>query len=614
VHWRAVSFAGGTAGPSLRRSSGDVLPRLAALGLPTPPGFTLSVEDRPADATAADVAAAMWCDVVERLSAVERATGRRLGDPDQPLLLAVRVGAPDVPGRTNTILNLGLDAPVLAALVEREGERFAAELELRFLRSFAAVVHGVPESSAPRADDPAAAAAAVRDDLDARGLPPVPDAPPDQLRAALRAAWDRYDDEAGRRFRRVADPTSGDAAVTAVTVTVQAMALGNRDDGRSGSGVAFSRDPSTGSPDPRGDFRRGAQGVGTGGAGDEPQQLDVLRAGLPDQADALNVALALVETELRDACEVDFTVEAGELSILRARPARRSRLAAVRIAVDLVDEGLLDVAAALDRIPTSAMARLQRPVLARGQALDVVGRGTAASPGIAVGRIALDPATALDLVDDGDPVVLVRPETTPADLGAMLECVAVVTEQGGHASHAAVVARGLGRPAVCGVDELWVDARRGRATVGDRELAAGDTVTVDGTTGMVVAGAARLVPALPDLRVARVLAWAAERQGPPIGPAPADAVVVRAPDRVPRDRSAVVVVEEDPDVADPATLLRRTAEAVVVAGVTARYLRLPDPSVPADLRPPDVGWDGLVADPGSWAAQLVAGRLRPRRG
>nr|MBF6618860.1 pyruvate, phosphate dikinase [Patulibacter sp.] len=437
--WSVVSFgAGGSgAGSGLVGARGAGLWRLAALGLPTPPGFVLRIDGWPTQPVDEELEQLIWSTVVERISHLEQATGRRLSDPDRPLLLSVRSSArAPVPGRNHTILNLGLDAPARAAVAGQRGERFASELELRFLQSFGAVVHGIEGDDGGSVDEQLLAARAR---LGGANGATVPDTALGQLRTAINRLWSIDDDELTRRFaRRAAIATS----TTGLELVVQAMVFGNLPGGRSGSGVVYSRNPLSGTPEPHGGFAAGHQGTGSGSRQPAEQPIAAFRATFSDVAEDLDDALALIETELRDMCEVDFTVEDGRLSVLRVRSGRRSRPAAVRIAVDLVDEGILDVDAALDRIPTSALARLQAPVLAAGQELDLLARGAPAAPGIVVGRLALDAAAAFDLVDRGHAAVLVRPETTPADLEAMLECSAVITAIGGVDSHAAVAETG----------------------------------------------------------------------------------------------------------------------------------------------------------------------------
>lgn len=610
--WSVVSFGAGSPRSGLVGASSPGLWRLAALGLPTPPGFVLAIDGWPTQRVDDDLEQMIWSTVVERISHLEQATGRRLSDPDRPLLLSVRSSArAPVPGRNHTILNLGLDQPAHAAVAAQHGDRFAAELELRFLQSFGAVVHGMDADDAGPLEERLATA---RDRFCGPDRPAVPHTALAQLRMALNRLWSIDDDEVTRRFVRRAAiaPTT-----TGLELVVQAMVFGNLPGERSGSGVVYSRNPLSGSPEPHGGFAAGHQGTGSGSGRPAEQPIVALRTTFPDVAEDLEGALALVETELRDMCEVDFTVEDARLSVLRVRRGRRSRPAAVRIAVDLVDEGILDVDAALDRIPTSALARLQAPVLAAGQALDVLGSGAPAAPGVAVGRLALDAAAALDLVDRGEPVVLVRPETTPADLEAMLECSAVVTAIGGVDSHAAVVARGIGRPAVCGVDTLRIDERARVVTFGGHQVAEGESVVVDGTGGAVLAGGARLVPAMPDLRTARVLDWLAERRGrAELVAAVASATVVRAPDDLvglAPESTTALVLEEDPDAPDPSVRLTEMVGAIRRAGLgVPLYLRLPDLQTVGDVRPPAAPWAGVVADPEAWAAQLVAARIPVR--
>ncbi|MDX8152692.1 pyruvate, phosphate dikinase [Patulibacter brassicae] len=609
----AIPFASGVESAELLGGKGASLARMAALGLPTPPGFTITTDGWRAYHAEGRMPQLLRGELVERISDLEAQLDRRFGDPDRPLLVSVRSGAPiSMPGMMDTILNLGLDPRAVEGLARATDEAFAWQVYVRFLRMFATVVRRVPaadlDAATADAADPPAEAAAIQALTEERTGRPIPDHAPDQLREAVVAVWESWDSRRARRYRRFA--SIPDDLGTAVTV--QAMVFGNQDED-SGTGVVFTRDPATGAPDLYGDYLPRAQGEDIVAGGHNTRPLEEMRATMPRPYAELERALPLIEAEYRDMCDVEFTVERGKLWILQARPGQRSGPAAVRIAVDLVDEALIDEETALARIPASAMERLQAPVLARDQQLDVVGRGTPASPGAAVGIVALDADRADALAGEGHSVILVRPETSPEDIDGMIACAGIVTALGGRTSHAAVVARGIGRPAVCGVDGLSVDLDARIARFGDREIAEGEVVSLDGETGAVAAGEAVLVPAQPDPRVARVLAWADERRAVRItAEAPEDAVAVDGPEAVLDELAGRTVIVDVPwEGAQSAMLLERTVAALGEAAVGALYLRLPERLADGDLCPPDARWIGLVADPEAWPSRLVAARLMP---
>jgi pyruvate,orthophosphate dikinase len=295
-------------------------------------------------------------------------------------------------------------------------------------------------------------------------------------------------------------------------VVVQLMAFGNRG-ASSGSGVAFTRDPSTGAKGAYGDFLFCAQGEDVVSGEHDTLPLSALEERLPAVADQLQHVFSTLERHTRDLCDVEFTVEEGTLWILQTRPGQRSGRAAVRIATALVDEGLIDVAEALARVSDDQLAAAGAPVFAEElPRAAVLARGLAASPGAVVGKAALDSDRARQLHEQGESVILVRPTTSPADLPGVLASVGVVTGRGGRTSHAAVVARGLGRPAVCGVGEVRVTPDGGSAAIGGVTISEGDVLSVDGDRGVVALGEHPLSPAPEaDPSLARFLRWRSER-------------------------------------------------------------------------------------------------------
>jgi pyruvate,orthophosphate dikinase len=588
---------------------GASLARMAALDLPVPPGFTITTDGWRAYHDHGGLPDDLRGELLERVAELEAAIGRGFGSDERPLLVSVRSGAPmSMPGMMDTVLNLGLNRRTVRALAATTGDEFAWAVYARFLRMFATIVRGLADADlASVSGTDEAAASELLAVIAERSGSPVPDDARDQLEEAVIAVWRSWDSRRAVRYRRFA--RIPDDLGTAVTV--QAMVFGNQDE-RSGTGVVFTRDPTTGSPEVYGDYLPRAQGEDIVAGSHNTLPLETMRESVPEAYDQLLEQLTTIETAYRDMCDVEFTVESGRLWILQARPGQRGGPAAVRIAVDLVDAGLLTPDEALDRIPVSAMERLQAPIFSPDQQLDELGRGIPASSGAASGRAVFDADRAQELAANGDPVVLIRPETSPEDIGGMIACAAIVTAIGGRTSHAAVVARGIGRPAICGVEDLSVDPVARRARFGDRELAEGELVSVDGEAGIVAAGRAELVAQPTDPRVERALAWADERRGVALTTeGPADAIVVTALDDVPDDATgAPVLLDLEWEGEQTSAVLERTVAALRAAGAPALWLRLPETIGDGDLRLPPARWAGLVVgDPTDWAARLIAARV-----
>jgi pyruvate,orthophosphate dikinase len=583
---------------------GASLARMSALGLPIPPGFTITT-DAWRDWRAGDdrFVEQIRAQVAESIAHLESVLGRTFGDPGNPLLISVRSGAPrSMPGMMDTILNLGLTDATVEGLAAQTSRAFATDVYTRLLSMYARIVREVPADEVQPLEQAA----------DVEGLKAVsglPQSAPEQLTEAIEAVWRSWDSKRAKRYRRYA----GIPDDLGTAVTVQAMVFGNRDD-QSGTGVVFTRDPATGSPGVYGDYLVCAQGEDVVAGGHNTEPLDAMRYRLPQAYRDLEEALPIIEAAYRDMADVEFTVESGRLWILQARAGQRSGPAAVRIAVDLVDEGLIDVEEALDRIPISAVEQLQAPVFATREGLDVLGRGTPAAPGAAVGVAVFDSERAQELAHDAAQVILIRPETSPEDIGGMIASAGIVTAVGGRTSHAAVVARGIGRPAVCGVDGLHIDPAARRATTGDgRILREGDLVAVDGNDGLLCLGDVKLVPAQPDQNVARLLTWCDERGKLPIVTSPPDGyVAAAAPEDAAEAAGRGVLVDVHWEGASSSQLLEQVVAAALDGGCERLALRIPETLAGADLRPPEAPWTHLVVTPGKeWCARLLAARMAP---
>ena len=490
---------------------------LQRLGLPVPPGFVIGTEACRAFLRDGRLPDGLDAELATSVAELEAATHRRFGGRQRPLAVSVRSGGSvSMPGMMTTILNLGLTAEATTGLAAETGDtRFALDSRLRFLSSFAtatadldtAHLEAVVEEAAEHhvGDGEARPSRAIRGAetaLEHRADRLVPDDAIEQLKLAVAAVCSSWDSPRARTYREIHDiPHDRGTAVT-----VQAMVFGNRDD-HSGAGVAFSRNPNTGAPVPFGDVLFGRQG-------DDVVSGGVLTRPLHDLADreptvwvGLLQAMDRVEEHERDACSLEFTFEAGELWLLQVRPGRFVGAAAVRVATDLADAGIIGRHEALRRVSPQHLRNARTPRIAEGA---VLARGVGASPGVAVGRIATTADTAARMAAAG-PVILVRPETSPRDMHGIAAAAGVVTARGGPASHAAVVARAMGKPAVVGIAGLTVaDVAVG---VGGRTIGAGTHIAIDGTGGDVVLGTPRVTTATAGPHLRRLLAWADDVSG-----------------------------------------------------------------------------------------------------
>jgi len=499
---------------------------MTRLGLPVPPGFTIT--------TAACIAylregrtfpAGLEDQVREQLGHLEADAGKRLGDPRDPLLVSVRSGARDsMPGMMDTILNLGMGDASVEGLAQVTGNhRFAWDSYRRFIQMYADVVWGVPKHlfesalGALKADRGAESDVDLTTD-DLRGLVDTykaifrehrgddfPQDPRDQLDGSIRAVFESWENRRAYDYRRL----HGIPHDLGTAVNVQRMVFGNTGE-QSATGVAFTRNNVTGeSGRPFGDFLVNAQGEDVVAGVRTPRPLEELESVLPDAFRELLDTMALLERTYRDMQDVEFTIEDGRLYMLQTRSGKRSAFARVRIAVDLVDEGLVTEEEALrDLVDPSQVPQLLLPQLDAAGAGDALARGVNASPGAAVGAIVLTADEAARRGDAGEAVILVRDETTPDDLHGMIAARGIMTARGGKTSHAAIVAVGMGRPAVCGVHDLEF-GDNGTIRLAGQRFTAGDVITIDGSSGSVFAGEAPLIESDPhNPYLARILVWA----------------------------------------------------------------------------------------------------------
>ena len=459
-------------------------------GLPVPPAFVLPTHVGRLYCETGALPQEAWDATLAGVRELETATGRTFGGAQSPLLVSVRSGAAQsMPGMMDTVLNLGMNDQVEAALAAESGDpAFARDTHCRFIESYAKLVL---KARVKLADgmSPADVRAAVGK--------PVPEDPYEQLRGAAEAVFASWESPRAKAYRRHWEiPQEGGTAVT-----VQAMVFGNLDE-QSGTGVYFTRNPHSGEPDPYGEFLPRGQGEDVVSGEVQPLDLDALREQLPEVRAQLLAAGRTLEQVNGDVQDVEFTVERGRLYLLQTRNAKRSPLATVRLAVDLVNEGLMDRAVALDYVRAEHIAALLQPVIdpAYRQGAEVLARGEAACPGVGSGLAVGDADEAVRLSEEDRPVILVRRSTSPEDVHGMIASNGVCTEIGGRTSHAAVVSRELGRPAIvgCGEDAL--------------QSLLGQVITMDGATGEIFAG--ELPTRHPELsenpHLAQLATWAGE--------------------------------------------------------------------------------------------------------
>ena len=488
---------------------GANLAEMTNLGVPVPPGFTIATECCIEFLRAGGVPPALRAEVSAALARVEAVSGKGFGNETNPLLVSVRSGAPvSMPGMMETILNLGLNDRTVIGLAKASGNaRFAYDSYRRFLQMYGDVVLGVPLHKFESLLRAKRIMAGVETDaqLDEAALRNLveeyktlirtstgrefPMAPETQLWGAIEAVWRSWTLKKAIDYRRVnAIP---DTLGTAVNIV--AMVFGNLGND-SGTGVAFTRNPSTGERRFYGEFLVNAQGEDVVAGIRTPLPIDEMAVLLPGAYTELLATQDRLEHHYRDMQDLEFTVERGTLYLLQTRTGKRTAAAAIRIAVEMVEEGLISQTDAVRRVPAQQIDQLLHPVIDASVRATPIVKGLPASPGAASGMAVFDPDVAERRATDGDSVVLVREETTPEDFHGIVAARAVVTARGGMTSHAAVVARGMGKCAVVGCKEMDVDVAHRRFTVGETTVAEGDWLTVDGATGSVYAGELPTVP------------------------------------------------------------------------------------------------------------------------
>jgi len=488
---------------------GANLAEMTKLGLPVPPGFTITTEACREYLAQGSEPGELRVQVTMALRHLEDNIGRRLGDRHDPLLVSVRSGAAfSMPGMMETVLNIGLNDASVKGLAEESGdERFAWDSYRRLLQMFGKTVLEMPGEVFSDALDKAKSSKGVASDveLDVDDLKTLvttfkdavkehsgqefPQHPREQLDMAIRAVFGSWNTDRARLYRRRERiPQDSGTAVNICT-----MVFGNLGE-TSGTGVAFTRDPASGQTGAYGDYLSNAQGEDVVAGIRNTLSLDDLKALDPASHKQLTKVMRRLETHYRDLCDIEFTIERGKLWMLQTRVGKRTAAAAFRIAGQLVDENLITMDEALSRVSGSQLALLMFPQFDREAARELLTKGMAASPGAAVGRVVFDSPTAKAWAARGEEVVLVRKETNPDDLEGMIAANGILTARGGKTSHAAVVARGMGKTCVCGAEALDVDAASKTVRVGSVVIKEGDQISIDGSTGEIFLGAMPVVP------------------------------------------------------------------------------------------------------------------------
>jgi len=506
---------------------GAGLAEMAAQGLPVPPGFTITTAvcleylasgDRKLDGLESEIRAAM--------TAVEQTTGKSFGNPANPLLVSVRSGAKfSMPGMMDTILNLGLNRATVAGVIEQTGNpRFAWDAYRRFIGMFSNVVLGLRlgnfeflleqyKHKVGARQDTDLDAATLKDVAEAYlalverelGIP-FPEDPWQQLKMAIEAVFRSWNSDRAITYRR----HEGISDDLGTAVNVQAMVFGNMGED-SATGVCFTRNPNTGEAKLYGEFLTNAQGEDVVAGIRTPRPIDELDATIPEAAAQLREVARMLETHYRDMQDLEFTIERGRLYMLQTRNGKRTGVAAARIAHDMYREGLITPREAIRRLNAGHVIQMLLPRLDPSYTPEVLATGLAASPGTVGGVIVFDPDEAVTWAEKGKEVILVRPETCPDDIHGMISAKGVLTSRGGNTSHAAVVARGMGKPCVVGCEALQVDVQAGTLTCPDGTvLHKGDALSINGETGEVLKGLVPTLPPEPSAEFQQIMRWADE--------------------------------------------------------------------------------------------------------
>ena len=482
---------------------GANIAEMVQMGLPVPPGFTITTEACREFLSSGTVPTQLTEQIHKSLSNLEKAVGKNFGDPSNPLLVSVRSGAKhSMPGMMETVLNVGITPEVAEALAQSSGnQRFAWDSYRRFIDMFGRIVCNLPDEIVHKIENSflLKANAKVVADLPVESLKELaqqlilaiqehtgqdfPKNPIDHLTQSIEAVFRSWNSERAQLYRRRERIPSD----LGTAVNIQSMVFGNLSDD-SGTGVAFTRNPATGEKGSYGDYLDKAQGEDVVAGIRNTMSLADMAKKEPIVHAELERLMKTLEDHYRDLCDIEFTVERGKLWILQTRVGKRTAEAAFRIATQLVDEGKISMDEALLRTGGDHLAQLMFPQFDLSEIRNLIATGIPASPGAAVGEVVFDSKRAFDLAKNGRKVILVRRETSPDDLVGMVAAEGILTSRGGKTSHAAVVARGMGKTAVCGTESISVDEKKLQFTVGDHVVREGEVISIDGSTGCVYLG------------------------------------------------------------------------------------------------------------------------------
>jgi len=503
---------------------GANLAEMTKIGLPVPHGFTITTEACNEYHKAGGTNPKGLREEIEaRRIELEGKMGKKLGDSTDPLLVSVRSGAAfSMPGMMDTVLNLGLNDQSVEGLTAQTGDaRFAWDSYRRFIQMFSKVVlemegqpfedaisvikdkAGVKLDTDLTADHWKEVVAAFRVLVRAESGSDFPSDPDEQLMLSIEAVFSSWNNKRAidyRRLYKIPDDLG-------TAVNIQSMVFGNMGEG-SATGVAFTRDPATGENIRYGDYLLNAQGEDVVAGIRNTSPLADMGNELPECWAELSKNMETLENHYRDMCDIEFTIEQGKLWMLQTRAGKRTAASAIKIAVDMVKEGLINKEEAVLRVHPDQLDQLLHPQFGKDQKVEALTKGMNASPGAAVGKVVFDANTAEERAAEGEDVILVRWETTPDDLHGMIAAQGILTSHGGKTSHAAVVARGMGTPCVCGADALSIHADEGYFAVNGTTVKEGEVISLDGTTGTVVLGEVELVDPVPGEEFQMILEWA----------------------------------------------------------------------------------------------------------
>ncbi len=502
---------------------GAALAQMTSFGLPVPPGFVVTTECcKEYHKNEKIFPEDMWTQVRGKLAAVESRLNKNFGDAENPLLVSVRSGSPvSMPGMMDTVLNLGLNDATVAGLAKQTGnERFAWDAYRRFISMFSEIVLDVEHEKFERVLERYKNGHRLDSDLTVDELKEIvaaykrivfaeeygkdfPENVEEQLRMAIAAVFESWMGKRAIDYRRVSRISED----LGTAVNIQAMVFGNMGQ-TSGTGVCFTRNPSTGEQLLYGEYLLDAQGEDVVAGTRTPNPISHLQTQLPEVFEQLSDITARLEKHYRDMQDIEFTIENGKLFMLQTRSGKRTGAAAVKIAVAMFNEGLIDQKTALQRVSPEQLDQLLHPMIDPNAETAVLATGLPASPGAAQGRVVFDPDEAEEYAKQGEKIILVRRETSPDDFHGMVAAEAILTQRGGMTSHAAVVARGMGKPCVAGANALNINYGHNEFTAGDTTVPKGEWITVDGSTGRVFLGQVPTVQPKLDDNFRLLMTWA----------------------------------------------------------------------------------------------------------